>query len=369
MSKKSKSKRSGRRDSGRDAASPQGDPATSIRKAGRAAAVVLLAVAGAIAAASLAQQSDEPAQTGAAEAAQPGARARRGEEPLPPRNPLNGERAYGYLKDICAIGRRVSGSPGMKQQQELVTKHFEALGGKVSRQEFTARDPRSGEQVPMANLIVTWHPERNERLLLCAHYDTRPFPDQDADPVKRRQGHFIGANDGGSGVAVMMELAHIMPQLAGRYGVDFVLFDGEELVYDGDRDPYFLGSEHFAREYVRQPPAHKYRWGVLMDMVGDADLQIYQERNSLSWPDTRPLVAQIWGLAQRMGVTEFIARPKYEIRDDHLALRNIARIPTCDVIDFDYPAWHTEADTPANCSPESLAKVGWVMYEWMKRAQ
>jgi hypothetical protein len=167
----------------------------------------------------------------------------------------------------------------------------------------------------------------------------------------------------------MMELAHHMPQLQSKYVVDFILFDGEELVYDGDRDPYFIGSEHFAKQYRDQSPEHKYRWGVLLDMVGDADLQIFQEENSVTWRDTRPLVAQIWGLAQRLGVREFIARPKYFIRDDHLALRNIAKIPTCDIIDFDYPYWHKEGDTPDKCSGESLAKVGWVVYEWMKRAQ
>jgi hypothetical protein len=106
-----------------------------------------------------------------------------------------------------------------------------------------------------------------------------------------------------------------------------------------------------------------------MDMVGGANLQLYQERNSWSWPETRPLVAQIWGLAQRLGVREFIALRKHEVLDDHIALRNRAKIPTCDLIDFDYEFWHTSNDTPENCSGESLAKVGWVVYEWMKRAQ
>ncbi len=162
-----------------------------------------------------------------------------------------------------------------------------------------------------------------------------------------------------------MELGHLMKSLDIRYGVDFAFFDGEEFVYD-ERDRYFLGSEHFARMYVKEPPAHKYRWGVLLDMVGDADLQIYQEKLSVSWRDTRPLVAQIWGTAQRLGVNEFVAQPKHTVQDDHIPLRQIAKIPTCDVIDFDYPAWHTTADIPENCSGESLAKVGWVVLEWMK---
>jgi hypothetical protein len=100
-------------------------------------------------------------------------------------------------------------------------------------------------------------------------------------------------------------------------------------------------------------------------MIGDADLQLYQERNSTWWRDTRPLVDEIWATARRLGVREFIPRRKHEVRDDHLPLHNIGKIPTCDIIDFDYPAWHTQADTPERCSALSLAKVGWVLREWL----
>jgi hypothetical protein len=253
----------------------------------------------------------------------------------------------------------------MKQQLRLLRQFFADRGGRVSFQGFMGANPLGGPKIPMANMIVEWHPEKKERILLCAHFDTRPLPDRDPDPVQRREGRFIGANDGASGVAVLMELAHLMPSLDIRYGVDFAMFDAEELVYD-ERDPYFLGSEYFARQYARKPPVHRYRWGVLLDMVGDADLQIYQEQHSVSWRDTLPLVAQIWGTAQRLGVREFIAQAKHPVLDDHLALRNIAKIPTCDIIDMDYPAWHTVNDVPEQCSGESLAKVGWVVYEWLR---
>lgn len=289
--------------------------------------------------------------------------------------PFNGTRAYDYLKQLCALGSRTSGSPGMQAQQKLLTEHFEKLGGKVTLQRFRARHPLTGALVPMTNLIVEWHPERKQRILLAAHYDTRPLPDRDPDPAQRLRGTFVGANDGASGTALLMELAHSMPELESEYGVDFVLLDAEEFVYDGDRDPYFLGSEWFARKYVQERPAHRYRWGVLLDMVGDSRLQIFQERNSMAWADTRPLVEAIWGTAARLGVREFIARRKHEVRDDHLKLRNIAKIPTCDIIDFDYPDaqsgnryWHTTADTPQRCSALSLAKVGWVIHEWLKSA-
>jgi hypothetical protein len=283
-----------------------------------------------------------------------------------PTNPLDGLRAYRYLQQICAIGPRPSGSPGMQKQQQLVQAHFEKLGGKVTLQRFQAANPLGGAAVTLANVIVEWHPERKERVLLCAHYDTRPFPDQDPDPVQQRSGVFVGANDGASGVAVLMELAHLMPQLSTGVGVDFVLFDGEELVYVERRDPYFLGSTYFARHHAQQPPPHRYRWGVLFDMVGDRNLQIYQEQHSVTWRDTRPLVKEIWSTAARIGVSEFIPRAKYEVSDDHVPLRNIAKIPTCDIIDFDYVEWHTTLDTPQRCAPASLAKVGWVVYEWLK---
>jgi hypothetical protein len=290
-----------------------------------------------------------------------------------PINPLDAQRAYDYLKQLCAFGPRPSGSPGMEKQQALLKEHFEKLGGKVRFQRFLANNPLGGDKVPMANIIVEWHPERKERVLLCAHYDTRPLPDRDVDPAKRLSGVFLGASDGASGVAVLMELAHLMKNIDGPVGVDFLLVDGEELVYKDRRDPYFLGTTWFAEKYAKEPPDYKYRWGVVLDMVGDRDLQIYQEQNSVAWRDTRPLVKEIWNTAARLGVREFIPRVGYYVQDDHFPLRNVAKIPTCDIIDFIDPTgtspplyWHTTADTPQHCAPSSLAKVGWVVYEWLR---
>ena len=290
--------------------------------------------------------------------------------------PFNGQRAYQVLQDICDLGPRRSGSPGMARQQEMMTDHFQSLGATVTRQSFRVRHPLDGSPVTMTNLIAQWHPSRRDRIMLCAHYDTRPFPDRDPDPQKRRSGTFIGANDGASGVALLSEMGHHMPELKSRYGVDFVLFDGEEFVFDDDRDEYFLGSRYFAQQYVSHPPDYRYQWAVLLDMIGDKNLNIYRERYSMRWPDTRPLVTDIWSTARRLGVTEFIDRTRLmEIRDDHLMLHDVAKIPACDIIDFNFTAprsrrsyWHTEADTPDKCSALSLAKVGWVVSEWVKRA-
>jgi Zn-dependent M28 family amino/carboxypeptidase len=285
--------------------------------------------------------------------------------------PFDGARAYKHLTNLCAIGPRIAGSPGMVEQRELIRKHFESLGAKVSTQTWKIRHPQTGEPIELANLIVEFHPDREERILLCAHYDTRPYPDEDPDP-KRRRSEFLGANDGASGVALLMELGTHLGKLPGSLGVDIVLFDAEELIYEKSRDKYFIGSEHFAREYVASPPKHHYRCGVLLDMVGDKELQIYQERNSVKTKEQREVTHSIWRTAEALRVSEFVRRAWHEVRDDHLALNNTAMIPTCDIIDFDYPRpggpnyWHTTRDVPENCSAESLAKVGWVLLEWLK---
>jgi glutaminyl-peptide cyclotransferase len=283
-----------------------------------------------------------------------------------PEASFSGDRAMAHLETICELGPRPSGSAAMDRQRALLAKHFRAAGATVTGQAFQIRDRRTGKPVHLENLVVSWHPDRSDRVLLAAHYDTRPFPD--SDPVDP-QGVFLGANDGASGVAVLMELAAAMPGLPGPVGVDFVLFDAEEYIF-APRDPYFLGSTYFARQYAADQKAgrlqHAYRCGVLLDMVADRDLEIWQEQHSVDWPDTRPVVDSIWDVARRLGVRQFVPRPKHAVQDDHLPLRMIGGIPTCDVIDFDYPAWHTTADVPAACSAESLDAVGRVMLAWLR---
>ncbi|WP_231962493.1 M28 family peptidase [Symmachiella dynata] len=273
------------------------------------------------------------------------------------------KRAFGYLAQICRIGPRISGSRGMMRQQQLIGKHFAAFDCEVKYQPFDVRHPLTGNPVRMNNIIISWNPEVKERLLLCCHYDTRPLPDRDRDANQRQQGVFLGANDGASGVALFMELAHHMKNLPATCGVDFVIFDGEELVY-GNRGEYFLGSTHFAENYRDHPTEQRYTAGVLVDMVADRNLRIYMEKNSLKYaPD---VTKSIWKSAEQVGVDEFVPRAKHEVRDDHLPLNEIAKIPTCDIIDFDYPYWHTTRDVPNSCSGKSLAKVAKVLLHWLR---
>ncbi len=271
-------------------------------------------------------------------------------------------RAMGYLQAICKIGPRYSGSPGMDSQQKLLAEHFAKFPCKLAYQSFDDVHPLNGSPVRMNNLIISWHPEAKERVLLACHYDTRPLPDRDPNPVIARQGRFLGANDGASGVALFMELAHFMEGLSPRYGVDFVLFDGEEHIY-GDRGEFFAGSIHFSREYQAKPPPYKYVSCVLVDMIGDRNLAIYQEKNSLHYAPK--LTASVWAAARKAGVAEFIPRARHEVLDDHVKLNEIAKIPSIDLIDFDYPHWHTAKDVPAQCSGDSLAKVARVLLTWL----
>ena len=268
-------------------------------------------------------------------------------------------RAFEYLKKICEIGPRVSGTGGMVAQRKMIIDHFRQFDCEIRAQAFDVAHPQTGLPVRMTNLVISFDPTAKNRVLLACHYDTRPFPDRDRT---RPRGPFIGANDGASGVALFMEMAHQLKTIRPRYGADFVMFDGEELVYSA-QDKYFIGSEYFAKWYRDDPPEYQYVCGVVADMVADKNLALFIEKNS--WKMAPKVTQSIWTTARRMRVKEFISKEKYEVRDDHLALNQIAGIPTTDIIDFDYPYWHTTRDTPRSCSATSLSKVGRVLLQWL----
>ena len=185
---------------------------------------------------------------------------------------FDGERAYGYLLEQCKIGPRVSGTEGNQMLRRQLKEHFESLGAQVTLQAFVARHPMTGEPVEMENVMASWQPDRARRVVIGAHFDTRPHADREAS-AKRRAEPFLGANDGASGVAVLMELAHVLADLKPSVGVDLVAFDGEELVFD-ERGEYFLGSTHFAQDYLRRKASVTYVAGIVVDMVGDKSLDI-----------------------------------------------------------------------------------------------
>jgi hypothetical protein len=278
--------------------------------------------------------------------------------------PFDAKRAMGYLEDLCAIGPRISGTEGMAKQQELLQKHFADLGGKVQLQKFTGRQVSRRQPVEMANLIVSWHPERERRVILCSHYDTRPIADQEPDPRKWHD-PFVSANDGGSGVALLMELAHALKELKTEVGVDFVLFDGEEYVFE-KTDQYLLGSDYFAAEYRKSKAKVKYTAAILLDMIGGKSVHFPIETNS--WWQAAGLVKEIWGIADELKCPAFLALEGPTVEDDHVAL-NRGGIPAIDIIDFSYPHWHRLSDVPDNCSGASLAQVARVLLVWLQRTK
>lgn len=288
-------------------------------------------------------------------------------EPIPA--PIDGQRAYGYLKQICALGPRISGTDANTAQRKMVSDHFKKCGATVTEQTFDGRDPQSGEPFRMVNLKGSWFPDRADRVVIAAHYDTRPTPDRETDPALM-DSPFLGANDGASGVALLMEIAHHLKDMNTPWGVDLVIFDGEERVYgrNANIDDYFLGSKAFSRAYQaeqrRARPRYRYARGIILDMVGDADLNIEQEGYSRKlYPR---FVAEIWDIAKKLGATGFADRVGTEVNDDHLPMIN-AGIPTIDLIDFDYPHWHRATDLPENCSARSLEQVGRVVTAWLNQ--
>ena len=278
--------------------------------------------------------------------------------------PFDGQRALGYLKAVCDLGPRMSGSPAMRKQQELIRKHFEDLGAKVRAQKFEGKQTTQKNAIPMTNLIVSFAPERERRAILCSHYDTRPIADQEPDPRKWRE-PFVSANDGGSGIAFLMELGNHMKNLPTKLGVDFVFFDGEEYIFDRDRDNYFLGSKHFAQHWkANKDDRPDYAGAVLLDMIAGKGARFPVEGNSFR--QSEKLCRELWGIANELRCTAFVQDLGDTVQDDHIQLQYVG-IPAVDIIDFSYKHWHRLTDVPANCAPEGMEQVARVLTVWLQR--
>lgn len=279
--------------------------------------------------------------------------------------PFDGKRAIKHLEDLCKIGPRLSGSDGMKRQQEMLKEHFEKLGASVTFQRFEAKQYSRRDKVAMANMIIAWHPDRSRRLLFCGHYDTRPLADQEPDRRKWTM-PFASANDGTSTIAWLMELGRHMKELPVHLGVDFVIFDGEEYIFEPGRDRFFFGSEHFAQEYRKSKDAPRYAGGILLDLFAAKDAKYLIEQNSEFYAGA--LLESVWKTAAELNVTAFVAKRGPTIDDDHIAL-NKAGIPTIDIIDMEYRHWHRLSDTPAECSDIVMEQVAKVLLTWLQRVK
>jgi len=263
---------------------------------------------------------------------------------------FSGAESYQILLDFCQLGPRNPGSEGHKKASEFIASRLEKLPFSVRRQNFTYYDSLKEDTLHLVNIIAAFQPERKRRILLCTHWDSRPYADQERDPALRKR-PILGANDGGSGVAVLLQLAGLLAKSDPGVGVDLVFFDGEDYGPEGVLAQYLLGSKYFAKN------AGEYwcEFGILLDMVGDSGLNIYQEEYSNHFASG--VVQKVFARAKKLGLPGFIPEVRHAVLDDHLPLLEIG-LPVVDLIDFDFPHWHTLGDRPEVCSPKSLEQVG-----------
>ena len=277
------------------------------------------------------------------------------------------DRAWTFLTTQLSFGPRDPGRPpdprrGHQPALAWLREQLAIRADTVVVDSFTHR-AADGKTLRLANVFARWKPEAAERILLMAHWDTRPRADRSADTADRRR-PVPGANDGASGVAVLMEVAELMRQQAPAVGVDILLTDGED--YGPGREDLFLGSKRFA---ANLPSGYRPRWAVVLDMVGDRDARFPQESNSLGF--NRALMDRVWGIAAQMGYDSvFVTDRVPGIGDDHVPL-NGAGIPAILIIDPEYGPggayFHTVDDLPKNVSRETLAMVGEVVAELVYR--
>ncbi len=267
---------------------------------------------------------------------------------------FDSQKAFAFLVRQCEIGPRNPGSEGHRKGRDYLQATLAQYADSVRTQPFPLRFGRPEQTEEAYNIIARFQPGKKERILLCAHWDTRPWADEDPDP-KNHDTPVLGANDGASGVAVLLEVARLLHKHKAPVGVDIVLFDGEDAGTSGSMNSWAQGSQYFARTLA---PQDRPIFGVLIDMIGDADLVITKEANSLA--AARPVVEKVWKIAQDLGCTAFKPELGSSIMDDHIPLLQIG-IPCIDLIDLDYPYWHTISDTPDKCSASSLDQVGRVL--------
>ena len=269
---------------------------------------------------------------------------------------VDGARMQERVRHQVAAGPRIPGLPGHAAIEQWITGELERQGARVERQAFV--DSSLGRTLQLTNMVGHFGRAPGRRIVLCAHWDSRPVCDQDPDPA-RRQDPLPGANDGASGVSVLLEVAELLHRKPAPVGVDLAFFDGEDQGEAGQSDQFCLG----AREYARRLKPGQVTAAFLFDMVGDRDLEIHPEVNSTRRAPN--LVAVVNDAARATGARHFKENPRWELIDDHVRLLD-AGVPAVDIVDFDYPAWHTHDDTPSHTSPESLAEVArvaaWLVY-------
>lgn len=278
--------------------------------------------------------------------------------------------AFAFCERQCSFGPRTMNSRAHDECADWIVSKFGQYGMSVSRQQavLTGYD---GTRLNSTNIIASYRPDVSDRLLLCAHWDSRPWADNDPDEANHHS-PVMAANDGASGVAVMLEVARLISADTLSVGVDFVCFDAEDwgtpqwAATDGDdADTWALGAQHWAKEYSLSAKTATYRFGILLDMVGGEGATFYREGMSQKYASN--IVNKVWAAAATMGYSSYFPQADGGwITDDHIPVNTKAKIPCIDIIPY-YPdceqssfgpTWHTVSDDLAHLSLSTLQAVG-----------
>lgn len=302
----------------------------------------------------------------------------RTELPAIPSAPLfDADSAYAFVARQVAFGPRVPGTPSHQACGDWLVARLKGSGAEVIEQTGTVTI-YSGHKLPLRNIFARFHPERSERILLFAHWDTRPFADRDE---QRRNEPIDGANDGASGVGVLLEIARHLATKDHGPGIDILFTDVEDYgqpsgamaLEEGSMDTWALGARYFAKN--PPVPGYRARFGILLDMVGARDAVFHRE--AISMRHAPAVVGKIWRMAEELGYGHrFIPETQYFVgTDDHVPINEVLRIPSVDIIQYDPdtrafgPYWHTHQDNMDIIDRETLQVVGHTVLEvvWRER--
>jgi len=272
---------------------------------------------------------------------------------------FNAERSYAYLETQVNSGPRLPHYPGLEKTRDLIKSTLAKNGFQIGTQPFMGTSQLLKQEFQGINIYGIYPKGATVKYLISAHYDTRPVADEDPDPAKKLQ-PILGANDGASGVAVLLEMSNAIPKLKLPYGIALVFFDLEDHGLAQNDQGFCLGSEYMASHL---PPELKFEGGINLDMVGDKDLGLPMEGFSLqAFPD---LTQKLWAVGEKLHPGNWQGETGRAITDDHMPFLKRGE-PFIDVIDFDYPQWHTTGDTADKCSAKSLGIVGDTMLHFIQ---
>lgn len=291
---------------------------------------------------------------------------------------FNADSAYRFVKQQVDFGPRVCNTPAHEKCATFLTEKLRSYGAKIVVQEGTVK-AFNGTQLKIKNIIASYNPETKNRVFICSHWDSRPFADHDPDP-KNHNKPIDGANDGASGVGVIIEIARQVSISSPRIGVDLLLVDAEDYGPPQDQmknedtsDWWGLGAQYWAK----QPHTAGYtaRYGILLDMVGAPNATFLMESFSMSYASA--VVKNIWTTGNSIGYSDyFIFEQGGAITDDHLFINKILNLPTVDIIHLDrggqtgfYPYWHTLKDNMQSIDKNTLKAVGQTLLTVIYREQ